>query len=248
MRFISFDLETLRLIPEDSTNEDWKENFPLGISCAGLAFDDEVKIWRAKSGLSKIQAGRLVRYMAGKVEDGYTLVTWNGASFDFFVLAECSGLYDQCAELALNHVDLMVMVTFTKGWRLSLQTVCKGAGLAGKVKEVTLQDGTTIDNMDGEMAVGLWAKGDYEPVLTYLAGDVEQTLALANKIYRDKIMKWKSQSGNAQMMTVPKMLLVKDCFDIPEPDTDWMDDPPVRYKFISWMSAEVIDRFMGLPF
>jgi len=248
MKFLSFDLETLRLIPEDSVDNDWRAN-SLGISCAAAAFSDQknVKFWRAVKGLDKTYAQKVIHYLEKKVQDGYTIVTWNGTNFDFAVLAYESGLYDQCAELAMNHVDLMMIVTFTKGWRLSLQSACKGSNLPGKVKNVELSDGTLCDDMSGEKAIDLWTQGEFDAVLTYLEGDVRQTLALVEKVQKNKIMRWTSQSGSSQYITVSKMLLAKDCFNIEEPDTEWMDNPLMRISFIDWMPDEVIERYI-LPF
>ena len=44
----------------------------------------------------------LVERLAGFVSDGYTIVTWNGASFDFFVLAQESGMLEQCGPTGIR--------------------------------------------------------------------------------------------------------------------------------------------------
>ena len=42
----------------------------------------------------------------------------DGCGFDFAVLAQETGMVKECAELAINHVDLMLIVTFQKGYFL----------------------------------------------------------------------------------------------------------------------------------
>jgi len=101
-------------------------------------------------------------------------------------LAEESGMVEECGELALNHVDLMLLVTFKKGWYLGLEKALSGAGIAGKVHELQLKNGKMLRGMSGALAPKLWSAGETEAVLTYLRGDVEQTLALAN-IIRKKV-------------------------------------------------------------
>ena len=66
------------------------------------------------------EVGSLVDYLACQVVAGYTILTWNGLSFDFNVLAEESGMHDECAELALNHVDMMFHIFCLRGHYLGL--------------------------------------------------------------------------------------------------------------------------------
>ncbi len=73
----------------------------------------------------------LVHDLQKLVKNGYTLLTWNGAGFDFQVLAQESGLFEECGELALHHIDMMLLVTFRKGWLLPLQKALEGACLEG---------------------------------------------------------------------------------------------------------------------
>ena len=46
--------------------------------------------------MSRQEAAGLVRYLATQVAQGYTVVTWNGVGFDFDVLAEESGMLEEC--------------------------------------------------------------------------------------------------------------------------------------------------------
>ena len=47
-----------------------------------------------------------VEYLATQVENGYTIVTWNGLGFDFDILADESQMLAECRQLAIGHVQL----------------------------------------------------------------------------------------------------------------------------------------------
>jgi hypothetical protein len=235
MKLASFDLEIAKPLPDGAS--DWKKYSPLGIACAAVALNDssEPVFWHGVPQMTRTECQQMVRDCVDLVNMGYTFLTWNGCSFDFGVLAEESGMYDECAELAINHVDMMLMVTFTKGWYLSLQKALKGAGLEGKLTRVTISTGEVITDMDGAKAPRLWAAGEYDAVLAYLRYDVQQTLKLAYAVQRNKAIRWTSNSGRAQQVSFDRLLTVRESFRIPEPDTSWMTDPPSRMRFVEWM-------------
>ena len=235
MKFAAFDLETSKLIPENVS--DIKDYAPLGISCAAVAFSDkdDVIFWQGVPQLSKDDCRTLVGNLQEIVNEGYTLLTWNGCSFDFFVLAKEFGLVEECGSFALNHVDLMMIVTFTKGYFLGLDKALAGAGVKGKVKKLTLSDGTKLDDMSGAKAPQLWADGEYQAVLEYLRADVTQLIELAKVIEQRKSIQWNSNSGRPQYVSVDRFFLAKDCFNIPKPDVSWMENPPSRKGFINWI-------------
>ncbi len=235
MKLASFDLEIAKILPENVNNI--IDYAPLGISCAALALDDnsDVVFWQGFPQQSKQECQKLVQELIDYVASGYTLVTWNGCNFDFRVLAQESGMVEECGKLALNHVDLMLIVTFTKGWFLGLDKALSGSGISGKVKKLTLSNGETLTNVSGALAPVLWAKQEYNAVLTYLKGDVVQTLELAKVVQSSRTIRWVTGNGKSQSVSVPRLLTVKECFDIPEPDTSWMTNPPKRKTFVEWI-------------
>ncbi|MBN1305688.1 MAG: hypothetical protein JXA13_14720 [Anaerolineales bacterium] len=235
MKLAAFDIEISKILPANVTN--FKEHAPLGISCAAAAFSDkpEVTFWQGVPKLNRSEAGQLVGELMQFVDEDYTLLTWNGCSFDFFVLGQESGLVEECGRLALNHIDLMLLVAFTKGHYLGLDKALAGAGLSGKLKTVTLSDGTTIKDMDGAKAPQLWAAGEHQAVLEYLQGDVSQLIKLADAIKRHKAIRWTSNSGRPQSVPAERLLPVRECFNIPEPDVTWMSNPPARAQFVDWI-------------
>lgn len=238
MKLAAFDLEIAKILPAETT--DLLAHLPLGIPCAAVALSDgPTEFWSASPQLPRDEAQTLVRRLQDLVQQGYTLVTWNGCGFDFPVLADESGLVAECGELALAHVDLMLLVTFNKGWFLSLDKALKGAGLQGKVAGVTLRDGTVLTGV-GPQAPALWARGETEVVLRYLQQDVEQTVKLAETALAKRSIRWTSERGTPQSVTVNKLLSVRDCFRLPKPDTSWMASPPSRAQFVSWIPGNTL--------
>ena len=235
MKLAAFDLEIAKQAPADAG--DLRRYAPLGITCAAAAFADtaEPTVWQGVPQLTRSECQDMVRELQEFVRSGYTLVTWNGCAFDFWVLAQESGMIEECGALALDHVDLMLMVTFTKGYYLGLDRALQGAGLAGKVKAVTLRDGARITDMSGVRAPELWAAGEHAAVLAYLRGDVAGLLKLAEFVQRKRALTWLSNRGTPQSITVKQLLPVTACFDIPEPDVSWMSNPPTRQQFVDWI-------------
>jgi len=236
-KLVAFDLEIAKVIPDDAGS--WRDHAPLGITCAACALghDSEPLVWQGVPCMTREGCSGLVRDLMELVNQGFTIVTWNGCGFDFAVLAEETGMYGECAELAMGHVDMMLMVTFTKGHRLALQTALVGAGLPGKLKSVRLSDGSLIEDMDGAKAPQLWAAGEHDAVLAYLKQDVAQTLELAYDILKTRSIRWTSRRNLRQQVVCPRLMTVRECLKIPEPDTSWMDAAPKRADFLDWMPA-----------
>ncbi len=144
-KIMSFDLESAKVLPGEV--KDIIEHMPLGIACAAaFATNDNPIYWHEPGKLTRDQARALVNDLMAFSLD-HLIVTWNGTAFDFQVLAIESGMIDECAELALNHCDLMLQVTFQKGYYLSLNAAAIGMGLPGKTHEVKLNNGDILPEM-----------------------------------------------------------------------------------------------------
>ncbi|MHC4839088.1 MAG: hypothetical protein ACYTF3_13070, partial [Planctomycetota bacterium] len=137
-RYLSFDIETAKLLPEGAG--DIKAHRPLGIACAAtwVADTGESRTWCGQRPdgtpaphMSREEAAQLVHDLAAAVADGYTLLTWNGLSFDFDILAEESGEPDACRELATGHVDMMFHAVCELGHFVGLAAAAEGMGLPG---------------------------------------------------------------------------------------------------------------------
>jgi len=237
VNFCSFDLEISKVLPDDCN--DWDSYRPLGISCAATVLSskpDVVATWYGDGPhgmvgnvttpqMSPAGCKRLVEYMLEVREMGFVPLTWNGLSFDFRTLAEESGLWDECIDLALNHVDMMFQIVCLKGFPIGLDRACKGMGLQGKP-----------EGMTGALAPVLWQQGEYEKVLDYVSSDVTEPLALAEAVERRGSLTWQTKRGTYANAIIDRWLTVKECLELPRPDTSWMDNPLTRGHFLEWIT------------
>ena len=232
-KYLAFDLEITKQISGDFNQ--WKNHRPLGISCAGLLFDgQEPRLWYSKDAqgaiqpqMNKTDLGDLLKTMREAVEDGWTIVSWNGLGFDFDVLAEESGEWEMCRELVLNHVDMMFHFLCIKGFPLGLDKAAHGLGLGGKMEGVS-----------GADAPRLWAEGEFDTVLAYLAQDVVTTLEVAKTVDRLGSLTWISQRGSYQRVPFPSgWLPVQEALKLPLPDTSWMSRPLSREDSYRWTES-----------
>ncbi len=237
-RYLAFDIETAKILPDRVT--DLLVHRPLGICCAAaLAADmDKAITWcgSSESGeptqqMSQPEVQALVRDLSSLVSDGYTLLTWNGLGFDFDVLAEESGIQDECERLALGHVDMLFHAVCVRGHFVSLQKAADGMGIKGKPEGIT-----------GAEAPAAWAAGRYQEVLDYVVHDVRATLELAQACEKRREMVWITRKGTPSHMPLPHGWLdVKQANALPEPDTSWMTDPPRRQHLTEWIRGSLPD-------
>jgi hypothetical protein len=242
-RYISFDIEIVKEIP--SGTDDWTNLRPLGISVASTLDSEtgQVDLWYhgmaqktpLGGAMDQAEAQRLVNYLFWAQEErGRKVLTWNGLSFDFDVLAEESGLWAECKQLARGHVDMMLQFFCMKGYAVGLEAVSKGLGLAGKT-----------EGMHGDLAPVMWAQGKYETVMQYVARDTAAALEVANALLDQKAYKWTSKSGNPMTVPVKQLLTVDQSLALPEPNVRETAafKPWKRAKFTSWLErvpAEVV--------
>jgi hypothetical protein len=230
-RYLAFDIETAKVLPAET--KDILAHRPLGISCAAAFASDsgEATTWHGHTAsgdpapcMSADDAAALVADLERLVSDGYTLVSWNGLSFDFDILAEESGAHEACARLALGHVDMMFQVVCSQGHYLSLQKAALGMSLEGKLSGVVGADVPTR-----------WAAGEHEQILAYNVQDVRVTaeLALAGDAAGD--LRWTTQRGSQTAMPLPRgWLPVSEAAALPEVDVSWMTNPPQRADLLAW--------------
>jgi hypothetical protein len=234
--FVSFYLEISKSLPDDNS----QKFRPLGISCAALQFDGEApRLWATPLSngqfaekMSRDDLQRLVKYLIRAVDNGWQIVTWNGLGFYFDVLAEESGLWEECRYLALHHIDMMFHFFCVKGFPLGLNNVTLGMGLSGK------SEGTSSD-----LAPVLWQQGEYQAVLDHVAQDVVTTLEVAKTVLVKKQIEWISNSGQTQEVVFPEgWLTVIESAKLPYPDTSWMAEPMKREKFWDWTLEKPVEK------
>ena len=237
-RYLAFDIETSKPFPDD---HNWRSARPMGIACAAAYGTGEAKprAWynRSKDGeiqpsLTHTQSQSLVKQIITLTDpeqtpDPYTLLTWNGLGFDLDILAEESGMTDECRHIALNHVDMMFHFYSTLGYPLSLDKAAQGMATPGKP-----------EGMNGALANEMWNNGERMPVIQYCASDVRSTLALATECESQRHLQWTSNTGRQRFFNLPDgWKTVKEAMELPLPDTSWMTDPIPRNTFTAWLST-----------
>ena len=230
-KYLAFDIETAKVLR--GSDQDWKSNRPLGISCAATLISDSTEplLWhggasrkRPAARMSRQEAVRLVNYLAGQVKRGYTIVTWNGAGFDFDILAEESGMLKECIRLARDHVDMMFHVLCKLGYPISLDSTAKGMDLLGKKAGMT-----------GDLAPRYWAQGRGEKVLEYVTYDVQITLEVAQICESQGCIRWVTRSGKRRKLPLSEgWLPVSLAEKLPIPCNFWMRNQWPRTTFTAW--------------
>jgi hypothetical protein len=246
MPFLAFDMEIAKPVPDGA---DLLAHRP-GIACAALAREGEPQALvmfnpdempdlfdPATKTMTQAGATRVLLALDAAVGRGDTLVTWNGAGFDFRLLADETGRHADCVRLALKSVDMMFQVLCDRGHPLSLDSALKGAGLPAKVDQVTLGNGHVVQ-INGADAPRYWQEGEYAAVMAYCAADAERTLALAAACQRSRRLSWISQKGRPNEMYLRTgWLTVEQCLALPLPDTSWMTRPMSRGDVLAWTKS-----------
>lgn len=231
-RYAAFDLEIAAVIPDDA--EDWTPYRPLGITCASVIIETSegpgrilfsADAERGQLRMTREHAQLVVRTLKHLAGQGYTLLSWNGASFDLDVLAEESGLHEDCARIARTHVDPMFQVVCAKGWPVSLAKVAEGMKLPGKT-----------EGMSGGQAPVLWQAGEFAKVRAYCEQDVRCMLDIVHACEAAGQLRWITKKGALRSLLLPAagFLSVAHCLAFPEPDISWMDKPKHRAEYLAW--------------
>jgi hypothetical protein len=171
------------------------------------------------------EARKLVKFLSRMVRSGYTIATWNGVGFDFDILAEESGLLEECRRLALDHVDLMFHVLCQRGFGVSLACAARAMGLSAKE-----------NGINGMIVPRLWAEGKRAKVLGYAARDAWVTLQLATMCEKEGCLCWATRTGKRQEMPLRRgWLSVRDAQKLPRPCNAWIHRYWSRRKWTAWM-------------
>lgn len=231
-KYLAFDIETAKVLP--ANDHDWRAHRPLGIACAATFLSDapEPLVWyggtnrrRPADRMNRIDLSALVNYLVRQTKNGYTIPTWNGVGFDLDVVAEESGMFPECRQMARNHVDMMFHLLCLLGYGVSLASAAKGMDLpAGK------------QGMTGASAPRAWAEGEREEVLDYVTRDVRITMELVRSSEARGFLCWIARSGRKRQIVLPKgWLTVRSAERMPQPVTSWMMACWFRKKFTAWL-------------
>lgn len=236
-KFLSWDLEISSPpglpedgeIPEGSNIWDYS---PFHITVAGLHYSDTRTVetycgWKLNdftpaAWMSRDYANGILDKLIDAHKAGYHLVTWNGTSFDWRLLAQETGRHHDCKRLALASIDPMFQVVGIRGYPVGLQKVAETLGLGSKTQS-------------GANAPAMWEAGLYQEVLDYVAMDAELLGRVVNHIVLHRHIKWTSSSGSVVFQPMHKLMSAGRVLTLPEPDTSWMDEPKTREDYIIWM-------------
>jgi len=237
LKIVAFDLEITRGFGH---GEDWVPLLPLGISCAGThkSTEEDARVWHGLApfdgadypeSLSVEGCTTLAEYLVMAHNDGYRVVTWNGAGFDFRVLRaelEDPKLQEALITVLRDHYDLAFQLFASRGFLKSLDDVAKDMGLPGKPEEV-----------HGAIAPLLWSMGkeSQDKVLDYVANDADMVYYLYQAILMAGEMRWMSRTGKPARFKCSPILTVEESMALDEPDVSWMDDPWKKERFVGWL-------------
>jgi hypothetical protein len=248
MKYVAFDLEITREIPEGA--DDWSTFRPLGISCAATLTDEgngerQMRTWYGAEQENDLYQPQMsphaCRVMLGHLvhmqSRGYRIVTVNGLGFDFDVLAEeckSDSAARECRRLALRHIDIGFAMFCQKGFMVGLSAMAKGLGVAGKT-----------EGMSGALAPSMWAESreSQEKVLEYVQQDVRATADIYDALLATRRMYWTTKRGTRSkrpwcpLFSNGHLLSVNEALELPEPDTSWMESPWHRSKFCGWIEG-----------
>jgi hypothetical protein len=165
-----------------------------------------------------------LRWLAAMHKEGYDIVTWNGTSFDYRVLAKESGWTRACSDLARASYDPCFQFLCRHGFPVGIAAVADGMNLNGKT-----------EGMNGVLAVDFWLQGIVREVVDYCIQDVRSTLDIVQELeaYNGPV-RWRTKSGRIKMENIGHLRPVNECLSIPEPYRPLMR----RADFYDWFGKE----------
>jgi hypothetical protein len=229
VRYVLFDLET-ELIQGPL---DLDRYVPAITVAATLTSDGALELWYDQDEVGEAtgqllgctNAQELVQFLQERAGLGYVPVTWNGSGFDFRVLARASGLVTECATLAWEQVDMMFWLHCQKGFSVALDRAARAVGTA------------KLGGLSGADAPRLWAAGEYEQVMAYVAQDVRMLGAIYEAAAQARALRWINTQGY-ESRAEGELCSVRKAYRLPMPDTSWMRRRPwPRERFVGWMLA-----------
>ena len=181
--------------------------------------------------MGKEDVANMIYYLSAFQSRGYHIVTWNGLGFDFPVVAEASGMWQECAELALGHVDIGFQMLCQLGFMCGLNTAAQAMG-----------DGGKTEGMSGALAPVMWAESAdaQKKVLEYVEQDARITADLYKSVVQRRKMYWTTSRGKKSVwyprLNGDRLLTVKESQKEPLPDIGWMSDPSKwkRENYYRW--------------
>ena len=219
---IFFDAETTGLFPDGR------------ITCIVTEHDGRTKVWATPGNTEGSYAimddaciAELVTFMEADGDAGRGVVSYNGSSFDFKMLAHQaadSALKERIKALALNHCDLHLACMIERGHRLKLDGLAKATLGAAK-------SGSGLD------AIKYWNSKEYKKLFEYCQQDVVLLRDLYNLSKNGDALRFESSKGTVfdvdlkAVIDMPAVELSKQ----PPKTQDWMRTAPSFEKVFDWI-------------
>ena len=90
----------------------------------------------------------------------------------------------------------------------------------------------------------MWAEGQTQQVLKYVADDCQLTLDVAKSAETDGRFAWITRRGTESnfYLTGGLWLNVREALQLPEPDTSWMTEPPWKRgpRLTGWSERQLV--------
>ncbi len=229
-KVVALDIEVATLFEGAS---DWKQDRPLGITCAALATPRGIWTYAATDETGAFAERMTVEQCRELLDDiqtlqagGYDIITWNGLGFDFDILGEEANAGRVCAKIALSesHIDMMYHFLCDQGYPIGLDAAAKGLGLPGK-----------SDGIKGDLVPEIW-RSHPQRVIDYVRSDALQTVKVFQLSQKHEIvlLSWISRNERINTWHAGRWLSVPEASALPLPDTSWMPDPLERESFTDW--------------
>jgi hypothetical protein len=232
IKIAAFDFEIInpRLPAELPLGSDLWDYAPHYISTAGLWVrqEEDIKNWAVYDTvgqwvspyMGELSTHKFLDILVELKDGGHSITTWNGAGFDFRLLAELLPERKQeIITLCKQSYDIMFQMFCMRGFMVGLGAVCAGMGL-GKKK------------MHGGSAL-VWPTNAVQ-IIEYVKDDAAKTGNVLYWVLDRRGVQWVTKKGTYSFQPLPKLLTVEECLSLPLPDTSWMDNPRTREGVIAW--------------
>lgn len=165
---------------DDEGNIDWLSEKTGGVVVKARMSTEEVEMMVEDLVTLTTGADPIVKKLAGAP----ALFSWNGAGFDFRVIAdEAPKVRDAAISLCARSFDPMLQIVQTFGFPLALNRV--STAMLGLSKS---------DGMDGKRAVSIWPIAA-SSVIRYCHGDTVLTERVVEAIREEKAISWINRKG-----------------------------------------------------
>jgi len=238
MKWTVFDFEFTELLPEIGLP--WPSN--LHIACASIYSLGETwpQVWYERFDhdensdpgdfMSETTLRSFVFTLLQKVQEGFTLVTWGGASSDWRLLArECPSLESLIRELALNSIDIPMCSCMSIGVMMGLNSACKAIG-------IDLKDSDASAKVPEQWKAGVHQRHN---VLQHVSNDSYATMLVLSHTITNGYLAWITQKGQLKTWNNVRFMTVRECLQKELPNVPFPIRPTQNAKLMArWLLFE----------